>query len=213
MTHPVRIRLIAATAILGAVACAPACARLLGGSGGLGGGLTGAIGGAGGMVSGTLNSAGNLGANGSGPLSSATGSLSNSISGSGSGHASKSVDTHSGSASADAGLAGTVSRSTDAALGANGLAGNLSDTGISMSALSLLAPPPGLVVGLEMELPGVADSIWASGQICYRKDDRLASGLGIRFLAMARSQARTVRDFCIELRRQNLGTILARIRA
>ncbi len=94
-----------------------------------------------------------------------------------------------------------------------GIAANLSDTGINMSALSLLAPPPGLVVGLEMELPGVGDSIWASGQICYRKDDRLASGLGIRFLAMARSHARTVRDFCIELRRQNLGTILARIRA
>ena len=70
-----------------------------------------------------------------------------------------------------------------------GIAANLSDTGINMSALSLLAPPPGLVVGLEMELPGVGDSIWASGQICYRKDDRLASGLGIRFLAMARSHA------------------------
>ena len=93
------------------------------------------------------------------------------------------------------------------------MAGNLSDTGLSMSALSLLAPPPGLVVGLEIELPGVEDSIWASAQICYRKDDRLASGLGIRFVAMAKSHARTVRDFCIELRRQNLGTILARIRS
>ncbi len=94
-----------------------------------------------------------------------------------------------------------------------GMAGNLSDTGLSMSALSLLAPPPGLVVGLEIELPGIEDSIWASAQICYRKDDRLASGLGIRFVAMAKSHARTVRDFCIELRRQNLGTILARIRS
>jgi c-di-GMP-binding flagellar brake protein YcgR len=93
-----------------------------------------------------------------------------------------------------------------------GIAGDLSDTGLSMSALSLLAPTPGLVVGLELTLPGTTDSIWASGQICYRKDDRLASGLGVRFLAMARSHARTVRDFCIELRRQNLGTILARIR-
>jgi len=94
-----------------------------------------------------------------------------------------------------------------------GIAGNLSDTGMSMSALSLLAPPPGLVVGLEIDLPGVAESIWASGQICYRKDDHLASGLGVRFVAMAKSQARTVRDFCVEMRRKNLGTILARIRA
>ena len=94
-----------------------------------------------------------------------------------------------------------------------GIGGDLSDTGMSLSALSLLAPPPGLVVGLEIELPGVEDSIWAAGKICYRKDDRLASGLGVKFLAMAKSHARTVRDFCVEMRRRNLGAILARIRA
>ncbi len=93
------------------------------------------------------------------------------------------------------------------------LASNLSDTGINMSSISMLAPPPGLVVGIEIDLPGMNDSIWASGQICYRKDDRMASGLGVRFLAMARSQARTVRDFCVEMRRKNLGSLLARIRA
>jgi hypothetical protein len=93
------------------------------------------------------------------------------------------------------------------------LAANLSDSGISMSAISMLAPPPGLVVGLELELPGIPDSIWASGQICYRTDDRMASGLGVRFVAMARSQARMIRDFCIEMRRKNLGSLLARIRA
>ena len=93
------------------------------------------------------------------------------------------------------------------------LASNLSDSGINMSAISMLAPPPGLVVGLEIDLPGTDESIWAAGRICYRKDDRLASGLGVRFLAMARSQARMVRDFCIEMRRAHLGSILARIRA
>ncbi|MDB4957213.1 MAG: type pilus assembly PilZ [Myxococcales bacterium] len=94
-----------------------------------------------------------------------------------------------------------------------GLAWNLSDSGINMSAISMLAPPPGLVVGLEIDLPGTNESIWASGRICYRKDDRMASGLGVRFVAMAKSQARTVRDFCIEMRRKNLGALLARIRA
>ena len=93
------------------------------------------------------------------------------------------------------------------------LASNISDTGINMSSISMLAPPPGLVVGLEIDLPGMDESIWASGQICYRKDDHLASGLGVKFVAMARSQARIVRDFCIEMRRQHLGSILARIRA
>ncbi len=94
-----------------------------------------------------------------------------------------------------------------------GLAANLSDSGISMSAVAMLAPPPGLLVGLELELPGIDDSIWALGRICYRKDDRLASGLGVRFVEMARSQARLVRDFCIDMRRRHLGSILARIRS
>lgn len=93
------------------------------------------------------------------------------------------------------------------------LAANLSDTGVSISALSMLAPPPGLVVGLEIDLPGTTDSIWASGRICYRKDDRLASGLGVRFVAMARAQAVLVRDFCVEMRRKHLGALLARIRS
>lgn len=96
-----------------------------------------------------------------------------------------------------------------------GLAADLSDSGLRMSAVSMLAPPPGLVVGVELELPEVDESIWASGQICYRKDDKgaLASGIGVRFLAMAKSQARVLRDFCIEMRRKNLGSLLARIRA
>lgn len=94
-----------------------------------------------------------------------------------------------------------------------GLVSNLSDTGMNMSAITMLAPPPGLVVGLEIDIPGLHESIWASGQICYRHDDRIASGLGVRFLAMARSQARAIRDFCIEMRRNNLGAMLARIRA
>lgn len=94
-----------------------------------------------------------------------------------------------------------------------GLATNLSDSGLQMSAISMVAPPPGLVVGLEIDLPGTSDSIWAAGRVCYRKDDRIASGLGVRFVAMAKSQARMIRDFCIEMRRHNLGSILARIRA
>jgi hypothetical protein len=94
-----------------------------------------------------------------------------------------------------------------------GLAGNLSDSGMSMSAISMLAPPPGMLVGLELELPGIDDSIWALGRICYRKDDQLASGLGVRFVEMARSQARLVRDFCIDMRRRHLGSMLARIRS
>jgi hypothetical protein len=94
-----------------------------------------------------------------------------------------------------------------------GLATNLSDSGMSLSAISMLAPPPGLIVGLELDVPGMNESIWAAAQICYRKNDRIASGLGVRFVAMARSHARMLRAFCIEMRRKNLGSLLARIRA
>ncbi len=94
-----------------------------------------------------------------------------------------------------------------------GLVTNLSDTGMSLSAISMLAPPPGQVVGLELEVPGISESIWAAAQVCYRKDDGLASGLGMRFLAMARSHARAIRELCIEMRRKSLGSLLARIRA
>lgn len=94
-----------------------------------------------------------------------------------------------------------------------GLATNLSDSGMSVSAIAMLAPPPGLVIGLELDVPGADDSIWAAAQVCYRTEDRLASGLGLRFVAMAKSHARMIRDFCIEMRRKNLGSLLARIRA
>jgi len=94
-----------------------------------------------------------------------------------------------------------------------GVGQHISVTGLLMSAISMVAPPPGSVVGLEIDLPGTSDSIWAAGRVCYRKDDRLASGLGVRFVAMATSQARMIRDFCIEMRRANLGSLLARIRA
>jgi c-di-GMP-binding flagellar brake protein YcgR len=94
-----------------------------------------------------------------------------------------------------------------------GLATNLSDSGLNVSAISMLAPPPGMIVGLELEMPGVDDSIWAAAQVRYRQDDHLASGLGMRFVAMARSHARLIREFCIEMRRKNLGALLARIRA
>ena len=94
-----------------------------------------------------------------------------------------------------------------------GLASNLSDSGMSLSAIAMLAPPPGVVVGLELDVPGIDDSIWAAARVCYRKDDHLASGLGLRFVAMARCHARMLREFCVEMRRRNLGSLLARIRA
>jgi c-di-GMP-binding flagellar brake protein YcgR len=93
------------------------------------------------------------------------------------------------------------------------LCSDLSDAGIGLSAVSGRAPAPGDVVGVELALPGVPDELWAAGQVCHRVDGDLASGLGVRFTAMARAHARTLRDFCIESRRGHLADLLSRIRA
>ena len=49
-----------------------------------------------------------------------------------------------------------------------GLVTNLSDSGVNISAISMLAPPPGIVVGIELDVPGMTESVWASAQVCPR---------------------------------------------
>lgn len=92
------------------------------------------------------------------------------------------------------------------------LAADLSDTGVCMSSVSVLAPSLGSVVGLEFNIPGIADSIWAAGEICHRRGASVATEVGVRFVAMARTHARLVRDYCVESRREHLGSLLAKIR-
>jgi c-di-GMP-binding flagellar brake protein YcgR len=93
------------------------------------------------------------------------------------------------------------------------LAADLSDSGMGLATVSGLAPAPGAVVGVELDLPGVGDSIWARGEITHARPGALASGVGLRFVAMARAHARLLRDFVVESRRAHLGGLLARIRA
>jgi c-di-GMP-binding flagellar brake protein YcgR len=93
------------------------------------------------------------------------------------------------------------------------LSADLSDSGMGLATVSGLAPQPGSVVAVELDLPGTADSIWARGEITYARPGELASGLGLRFVAMARTHARLLRDFVVEARRNHLGGLLARIRA
>ena len=93
------------------------------------------------------------------------------------------------------------------------LSADLSDSGMGLATVTGLAPNAGTMVSLELELPGVGDSIWARGEVTHRRPGELASGLGMRFVTMARAHARTLRDFVIESRRNHLGGLLARIRA
>jgi hypothetical protein len=88
---------------------------------------------------------------------------------------------------------------------------DVSDTGLRVDVVCGRAPAPGTPIALELQLPGQPEPIWALGEVCYQKPDELAAGLGIRFVAMAASHGRMIRDFCVEARRHHLGQLLARI--
>lgn len=95
------------------------------------------------------------------------------------------------------------------------MAGNLSETGVLLNRVKVL--PRDLsesdrVIGLEFELPGTGETIWARGEICYQSKDSYFYTDGVRFTAMPQIHARLLRDYCIESRREHLGGLLGRIR-
>lgn len=96
------------------------------------------------------------------------------------------------------------------------LTSNLSETGIYLQIVKTpWMPEPSDVsvpVGLEFELPGTGEVIWARGEICYGATDELVHGAGVRFTAMPTLHARLIRDYCVESRRAHLSTLLGRIR-
>ncbi|MBP6835868.1 MAG: PilZ domain-containing protein [Kofleriaceae bacterium] len=95
------------------------------------------------------------------------------------------------------------------------LCSDVSDSGVGMTAVHGVAPPAGTVVGVELELPGTTDTLWAAGEICRHHNDGadgLTTDLGLRFTAMARLHARLLRDFCVEARRGTLTQLLSRVR-
>jgi len=92
-----------------------------------------------------------------------------------------------------------------------GLVLDLSDTGIRIEVVSGRAPKAGTSVALEIDLPGAEESLWIQGTIQYQAPSDLASGLGVRFVAMATVHARALRDFCVQTRHRHLGGLLARL--
>ena len=95
-----------------------------------------------------------------------------------------------------------------------GLATNISDTGLFLETVPAAGQRLALdrpTLGLELELPGTGEIIWARGQVCYQHDDGHLMGFGIRFTAMPTVHARLIRDYCVESRRAHLGTLLSRI--
>lgn len=89
---------------------------------------------------------------------------------------------------------------------------NVSETGIYVNKVITPTSRPSKVVGLEFELPGTGEMIWARGEICYDSLDDYFHGQGIRFTGIPKIHARLLRDYCIEKRRVQLGSLLDRIR-
>jgi hypothetical protein len=89
---------------------------------------------------------------------------------------------------------------------------NISESGVFVNKVALSFSRRTRVVGLEFELPGTREVIWARGEICYDTFDDHLHGQGIRFTAMPRAYGRLLRDYCIEKRREQLAMLLARIR-
>ena len=89
---------------------------------------------------------------------------------------------------------------------------NISETGIYLNKVIAPIERTNKVVGLEFELPGTGEMIWARGEIAYDQLDDYFHGQGVRFTGMPRVHARMLRDYCIEKRRAQLGDLLDRIR-
>ena len=94
-----------------------------------------------------------------------------------------------------------------------GLVSDVSPTGIHVKTVKLPAARPATrTVGLELELPGTGETIWARGEIRHRRGEGAVESAGIRFTAMPALYAKLLREYCAEARRDELSRLLARIR-
>jgi hypothetical protein len=93
-----------------------------------------------------------------------------------------------------------------------GLTVNISETGLYVNKVLTPILRQARVVGLEFELPGTNEVIWARGEVCHDTLDDYFHGQGIRFSGMARFHKKLIRDYCVERRRARLSDLLARIR-
>lgn len=82
-----------------------------------------------------------------------------------------------------------------------GVTVNISETGLYLHTIVEAPLPPLTPVGLEFQLPGIDETIWAAGEIRYDADDEYFLGRGIRFTAMAGLHAKLIREFCQTMRR------------
>lgn len=92
------------------------------------------------------------------------------------------------------------------------MAVNLSPTGIYLKGLIQPEPRQTEVVGLEFELPGTSELIWARGEVKFDQRDCYFHGTGVEFTGIPSRHHRLVREFVMEERARQLRKLLALIR-
>ncbi|HVR64474.1 MAG TPA: hypothetical protein VMU50_21385 [Polyangia bacterium] len=90
-----------------------------------------------------------------------------------------------------------------------GLASNVSHTGLLLQKLADRQPGWGLrpapaSIGLEFELPGTGEIIWACAEPRFDFAGDYLHASGLRFIGMARKHERLLRDFVTEKRLREL---------
>ncbi len=88
---------------------------------------------------------------------------------------------------------------------------NLSPKGIYLGGLVRAVERPTPIMGLEFELPGTSEVIWARGEVRFDYRDAYLQGTGVEFTGMACSHERLVRDYVYEQKARRLRALLKTI--
>jgi c-di-GMP-binding flagellar brake protein YcgR len=87
------------------------------------------------------------------------------------------------------------------------LALDISEAGLAVHKLTEPIVPHARIVGLELELPGTSEVIWAAAESRFDTVNEDFHVSGLRFYAMARKHQRLLRDYLRE-RRLRLARLL-----
>jgi hypothetical protein len=79
---------------------------------------------------------------------------------------------------------------------------DISESGLYLNALPRDPHPPRTPIGLEIELPGLGETIWVAGETCRDAQDDYFYGFGVRFTDMALLHQRMLRAYCRGARRR-----------
>lgn len=89
---------------------------------------------------------------------------------------------------------------------------NLSPSGILINRLVTPMTHRSPVIGLEFQLPGTSDTVWAKGEMRFNSLGQHFSGTGVEFTGIAQGHLRLIKEYCAAQRAKQLRKILATIK-